>query len=171
MPLRPATLSDASSIAALSIEVWVGTYLKRGVNAFFADFVLDTFTTQKTETLISDPNAIIIVSENEDGLDGFIRVATGNLAPVDGCSDTEITTFYVQPRHHGKGIGKSLLKAGLQHCQDMGRGSVWLTTHAENAPAIAFYLSQGFDHVGETLFRIQDEGYLNNVYSYRFTSL
>jgi hypothetical protein len=42
--------------------------------------------------------------------------------------------------------------------------SVWLTTNSENAPAIAFYLKQGFEKVGTTHFRIQDEGYLNDVF-------
>lgn len=76
----------------------------------------------------------------------------------------EIATFYVQPRHHGKGIGKRLLSAAFAHCRDAGEKSLWLATNAENAPAIAFYLAQGFDQVGETSFCIEDKAYLNNVY-------
>ena len=167
MTLRKPHTSDASSIAAISIEVWIGTYLKRGVSAFFADYALDEFTSQKTEALLSDPTQFILVSENEDGIDGFIRVSTGSKAPVRGCSEMEISTFYVQPRHHGKGIGKLLLNAALKYAREKEVVSVWLTTNAENAPAIAFYLAQGFEHVGETHFRIEDEAYLNNVYSYR----
>ncbi len=55
MTLRLAQVSDASSIAALSIEVWIGTYLKRGVNAFFADYALGEFTPAKAAQLIADP--------------------------------------------------------------------------------------------------------------------
>lgn len=168
MTLRKPHKSDASSIAAISIEVWVGTYLKRGVSAIFADYALDEFTSLKTEALISDPTQFILVSENKDGIDGYIRVSSGSNAPVYDCSEKEISTFYVQPRHHGKGIGKRLLNAALQHCREKEVESVWLTTNAENSPAIAFYLKQGFEHVGETHFRIEDEAYLNNVYSYRF---
>ncbi len=168
MTLRTAHKSDASSIAALSIEVWIGTYLKRGINALFADYVLEEFTASKAEALISDPNEFILVSENDEGIDGFIRLSCGNPAPVPGCSNVEISTFYVQPRHHGKGVGKRLLNAALQHCRTNGDESVWLATNAENTPAIAFYLAQGFEHVGETHFRIEDQAYLNNVYSYRF---
>ena len=167
MTLRLAKTSDASSIAAISIEVWLGTYLKRGVTAFFADYALQEFTRQKTEALISDPDQFILVSQNEDGIDGFIRVTSNTQPPVEGCSTTEIATFYVQPRHHGKGIGKRLLQAALSHCRDQGDSAVWLTTNAENAPAIAFYLAQGFEQIGETYFHVQDQGYLNNVYSYR----
>ena len=167
MILRAATKADASSIAALSIEVWLGTYLRHGISAFFADYVLTTFTKDKVEAFLSNPDEWVLVSENSEGIDGFIRVTKGSEAPVDGCSDTEITTFYVQPRHHGKGIGKRLLHTALRHCRDQGKDAVWLTTNAENAPAIAFYRAQGFEHVGETYFRVQDQGYLNNVYSIR----
>jgi len=167
MTLRNPHKSDASCIAAISIEVWIATYLKRGVSAFFADYALNEFTSLKAEALISDPTQFILVSENEDGIDGFIRVSSGSEAPVHGCSETEISTFYVQPRHHGKGVGKRLLNAALQHCHEKEVESVWLATNAENAPAIAFYLAQGFEHVGETHFCIEDEAYLNNVYSYR----
>ncbi|WP_322896072.1 MULTISPECIES: GNAT family N-acetyltransferase [unclassified Yoonia] len=167
MILRKPTTSDASSIAAISIEVWIGTYLKRGVNAFFADYALSEFTPSKIEKLIPDPDQFILVSENAEGIDGFIRLSSASKAPVPGCSEMEISTFYVQPRHHGKGIGKRLLDAELQHCREKGIESVWLTTNAENDPAIAFYLARGFEQVGETHFRIGDQGYLNNVYSYR----
>ncbi len=167
MTLRKANISDASSIAAISIEVWIGTYLKRGVSAFFADYAIDEFTPSKTERLISDSGQFIVVSENEQGIDGFIRVTSDSKAPVSGCSEVEISTLYVQPRHHGRGIGKRLLNAAFQHCREEAVDSVWLTTNAENDPAIEFYLSQGFEHVGETHFRIADAAYLNNVYSYR----
>lgn len=169
MTLREAKLSDASSIAAISIEVWIGTYLKRGVSAFFADYALSEFTTAKAEAQIVDQRQFTLVSENQDGIDGFIRLSPNSAAPVDGCSTFEIATFYVQPRHHGKGIGRHLLQAMLQHSRTLGATGVWLTTNAENDPAIAFYLAQGFEQVGQTHFRIADEGYLNTVYAYRFT--
>jgi len=67
--IRPATEGDASSIAALSIEVWLGTYLREGINGFFADYVLDTFTTAKIEALIVDPAQDFWVSQNALGID------------------------------------------------------------------------------------------------------
>ena len=167
MKLRNAVDSDAACIAALSIEVWIGTYLRRGINAFFADYVLAEFTRSKIKTLIFDPSEFILVSDNEDGIDGFIRVSTGKTAPVAGCSETEISTIYVQPMHHGKGVGKALLSAAFQHCRENGTKAVWLATNSENTPAINFYLAQGFEQVGQTHFRVEDQAYLNNVYAYQ----
>mgnify|MGYP001092261795 CR=1 FL=1 len=166
MKYRKALKSDASSMAALSIEVWLGTYLRRGINSFFADFALSEFTAPKFEALLGDRSEFFAVSENDEGIDGFIRITTGNPAPVNGCSNTEISTLYIQPRHHGRGLGKGLLKAGLLHCRENNVQSVWLATNSENTSAINFYLSQGFQNVGKTHFRIQDQAYLNEVFSY-----
>ena len=166
MTIRRATSDDASALAAISIEVWVGTYLRQGVSAFFADYVLSEFTAAKFTTILGDPTEIVLVSENTEGIEGFIRLTKGATAPVKGCSDTEITTLYVQPRHHGKARGKDLLNAALRHCRKDGINAVWLATNSENTPAIGFYLAQGFEHIGHTHFRVKDQAYLNNVYSY-----
>jgi len=163
MKFRIGHPSDAPILAAISIEVWLGTYIRRGVNTFFADYVLNEFTSDKFSKLFDDPNEHIVVSENADGIDGFIRMSSGKAGPVTCCSAMEISTLYVQPRHHGKGIGKLLLEQGLKYARDAGSPSVWLTTNSENSPAIAFYIKHGFEKVGTTNFRIQEQTYLNDV--------
>lgn len=164
MKFRTGQPSDAAALAAISIEVWLGTYIRKGVNTFFAEFALNEFTTPKLSALLNDPNEHVIVSENQDGIDGFIRLSQGKGAPVSGCSTMEISTLYVQPRHHGRGLGTALLEQGLIYARSVGAPSVWLTTNSENTPAIAFYLKQGFERVGTTHFTIQDQAYPNDVF-------
>ncbi|MGH1578650.1 N-acetyltransferase family protein [Planktotalea sp.] len=167
MKLRAAKTSDASSLAAISLEVWIGTYLKRGVDAFFADYALNTFTKANFEELINSAKEEITVAEIEQGIAGFSRLTLDSEAPIETHHKAEISTLYVQPRHQGKGFGKALLLACFGQCQNHGNPSVWLVTNAENSPAIAFYLACGFEKIGETQFTIQDQGYLNNVYARR----
>ncbi|MCI2394244.1 GNAT family N-acetyltransferase [Aliiroseovarius sediminis] len=167
MKLRPATKSDASSLAALSTEVWLGTYIKRGINARFADYALTEFTTEKFEDTLADPDEVITVCEHEDGIIGFVRVSHGNAAPANGASDTEISTLYVQPRHHGQGVGAALLAHAFQQCGNHAVKKVWLATNSDNTPAIAFYLAQGFQKIGQTRFQIGDESYPNDVFTYQ----
>ncbi|MBK0023903.1 GNAT family N-acetyltransferase [Ochrobactrum sp. S46] len=164
MNFRIAQPSDAPILAAISIEVWIGTYIRRGVNAFFAEYALNEFTSDKLRALIEDQDERVIVLENGDGIDGFIRISHGNEAPVADCSSMEISTLYVQPRHHGRGLGRLLLEEGLNYARNNGSPSVWLTTNSENTPAIAFYLKQGFEKVGTTHFHIQDQAYRNDVF-------
>lgn len=166
--VRIAVEQDAAAIAALSIEVWIATYLRHGVSGFFAEYVLDTFTPRKTAAFLSDPLHRVWVSENAQGIDGFIRLSFAATAPVAGCPDTEIATFYVQPRHHGKGVGTALLNAALAHARAQKASGVWLATNAQNTPAIDYYTGKGFAHIGHTHFTVQGEAYLNNVYLYSF---
>jgi hypothetical protein len=74
--IRKAEERDASSLAALSIEVWLNTYLRDGVSPLFADYVLSEFTAQKFRDSIGDPNLAICVSENRMGIDGFVTVCS-----------------------------------------------------------------------------------------------
>jgi len=163
MKLRIARPSDAPILAAISIEVWLGTYIRKGLNIFFAEFALSAFTSAKLAALLENPNQHFIVSESEDGLNGFIRISQGQVAPVAGCSDIEISTLYIRSGQQRKGLGKALLEEGLAYARANDAASVWLTTNTENTPAMAFYQKQGFEKVGTTHFRIQDQAYLNDV--------
>jgi ribosomal protein S18 acetylase RimI-like enzyme len=163
MSIRLATITDASSLAALSLEVWLGTYIREGINGFFADYALEEFTTQKFEAILQNENERIYVSDNTVGIDGFIRISCGHSADIKGCSDTEITSLYVQPRHQGKHIGKRLLATGLEYCASVSVTTPWLAVNSENPMAINFYRANGFRKIGQTRFQIQDRSYLNEV--------
>ena len=161
--IRKAEERDASSLAAVSIEVWVNTYLRDGVSPVFADYVLAEFTAQKFRNAIGDPDLAIWVSENRTGIDGFVRVCSTAAPPLADCSPLEITTLYVQPRHQSGGRGGVLLRHALDHCRSIGGESAWLTVEAENRRAIDFYLRHGFTRIGSTDFVIGDQAYENYV--------
>ena len=162
--IRKAEERDASSLAAVSVEVWVNTYLRDGVSPVFADYVLAEFTAQKFRNAIGDPDLAIWVSENRTGIDGFVKVcSTAPPPPLAGCSPLEITTLYVQPRHQSGGRGAALLRHALDHCRRMDGENVWLTVEAGNRRAIDFYLRHGFSRIGSTDFVIADRTYENHV--------
>ena len=163
MTIRPARPEDAAPLAALSIEVWLGTYLKDGISPFFANYVLAEYTTANVADRLADPANTIFVSENSVGPTGYICLTTNRPCPVAGGPTSEITTLYLQPRHHGKGIGRDLLSAALTTCQDRNIPNLWLATNAENHPAIGFYQANGFRIIGETAFQIDDASYPNVV--------
>lgn len=161
--VRRATEADAASLAALSIEVWIGTYLREGVGATFAEYALNEYTPDRMRARITDPKQVVIASANAQGLDGYIRVALHAVPPVAACRGAEIATLYVQPRHHGRGIGRALLAEAFARCQPRGIDAVWLTVNAENTAAIGFYRALGFRTVGQTEFVIDGRGYPNDV--------
>ena len=157
--LRAATPADASSLAALALEVWCATYLRHGINAHFADYALAHFTPQRFDAWIADPTRSLIVSQNRDGIDGFAHMDRANPDPVDGRVTTELTSLYIQPRHQGRGLGAALLHAALA----AQAGPVWLAMNAENSAARAFYLAHNFTKSGEVAFKIGDSSYPNDI--------
>ena len=161
--IRKAEERDASSLAAVSIEVWLSTYLREGVSSFFADYVLAEFTAQKFRDSIGDPDFSLWVSENRTGIDGFVTVCSTATPPLPGCSPLEIKTLYVQPRHQSGGKGAALLHHALAHCRRMGCEGAWLKVAAENSRAIDFYRRHGFQRIGSTDFVIADKAYENHV--------
>ncbi|GGA96773.1 N-acetyltransferase [Brucella endophytica] len=166
--IRRAEIGDASSLAAVGLEVWLHTYIRDGVSAFFADYALAHFTAARFEEILSRENEHIWVAQGAAGIVGFAHVLEGATAPVAGCSDVEISTLYVQPRHQNNGAGWRLLDAALAHCASTGKPDVWLTVNAENQRAIDFYLRNGFKKAGETLFRIGNQAYPNHVLQFTF---
>ncbi|WP_291844179.1 N-acetyltransferase [Bradyrhizobium sp.] len=162
--IRKAEEGDAAGLVAVSIEVWLNTYVREGVSPVFADYVLSEFTAQKFRSAIGDPDWAIFVSQNRVGIDGFVTVCSTSTPKLAGCSPLEITTLYVQPRHQSSGRGAALLRRALDHCRTgTGAGSAWLTVEAANSRAIDFYLRHGFRKIGTTPFVIADQAYENFV--------
>jgi diamine N-acetyltransferase len=161
--IRKAEERDASPLAAVSIEVWLNTYVRDGVSPLFADYVLSEFTTERFRNSIVDPNLAIWISENRIGIDGFVAVCSASTPPLANCSSLEIKTLYVQPRHQADGRGAALLHYALNHCRSTRFESAWLRVSVENSRAIDFYLRHGFVRIGTTHFLIGDAAYENHV--------
>lgn len=163
--IRPATTDDAPSLAALSMEVWLGTYLRDGIDAFFAEYALAQFTAGRFEDALRSDDTLILVSQVSEGIDGYVRLAFGSTADCPGCSDTEIATLYVRPHRQGRSVGSHLVSAVLDACKVLGSERPWLAVNSENLRALSFYATHGFIPVGRTRFRIRDRSYANDVLS------
>jgi ribosomal protein S18 acetylase RimI-like enzyme len=161
--IRKAQERDVSGLAAVSIEVFLHTYLRDGVSPLFADYVLSEFTAQKFRNAIDDSSMAIWVSETGIGIDGFVTVCSAATPPLADCSPLEIITLYVRPSHQSGGRGVALLQRALEHCSGIGGESAWLKVNAENDQAIKFYHRHGFNKIGSTYFRIADQAYENYV--------
>ncbi|MDE0117606.1 MAG: mycothiol synthase [bacterium] len=58
----------------------------------------------------------------------------------------EIYAIAVDPDFHGRGLGKPMTLAGLDHLADLGLAVGFLYVESDNDPAVATYRSLGFDH-------------------------
>lgn len=58
----------------------------------------------------------------------------------------EIYAIAVDPDFHGRGLGKPMTLAGLDHLADLGLTVGFLYVESDNHPAVATYRSLGFHH-------------------------
>lgn len=166
MIYRPAHVHDAAKLAALSIEVWLHSYLKDGINSVFADYVLETFTPQQFRKWVTDPSRQIIICENGDNLMGYI--ALDFTAELPECISTlsnaaEITTLYAREHHKGLGIGKALMEQARTATTKRNFTHIWLAVLHDNHRAVDFYHRQGMIKHGSRWFELPDERHENYI--------
>ncbi len=75
--------------------------------------------------------------------EGDSLIGYAGLAHTGG--EAEIHTLAVDPAHQGRGIGRALLRAMLDHA---GGATVFLEVRTDNESAIQLYRSEGFVVIG-----------------------
>ncbi|MDK2879876.1 MAG: [ribosomal protein S18]-alanine N-acetyltransferase [Thermoanaerobacteraceae bacterium] len=60
----------------------------------------------------------------------------------------QLLSIAVLPRHHGKGIGKRLLEAGINYMESRGIKRIKLEVRPDNTPAVRMYEKYGFRPAG-----------------------
>lgn len=166
MIYRSAQARDAVKLAALSIEVWLHTYLKDGINSAFADYVMETFTPKYFRNLIDDQKRHIIICESGDNLLGYIALDFN--ANLPECISTlnataEITTLYVRAHHAGRGIGKALMEQAESVATTRNISHIWLSVLHDNHRAVQFYQQQGLRKQGSIWFEVPGERHENYI--------
>ncbi|MFM0730571.1 N-acetyltransferase [Paraburkholderia sediminicola] len=163
--IRIAEPEDAARIAVLGAHVWVHTYAAAGVSDVIAQYVLTTFTPQKILALVNDPDIVLLVSEADANLAGYVVIRfSSHHADVP----VEIETLYIQNSFARRGIGSAL----LSHARDIvmartGSRSVWLAVNSQNAKAISFYHSRGMTWDGIAYFELDGVKHENIVMASR----
>ncbi|MGA1801075.1 GNAT family N-acetyltransferase [Rhizobium sp. HT1-10] len=163
MEFRQAGAADAANLAALTVQVWLHTYAKRGIRGVLSNYVLSEFTTDKFRQVLADQNQMIILCEADAHLVGYVRLDFSSPCPTDDSVHSEISTLYVQAHFLRRGIGTQLLLRALDAFRRRGRKSVWLSVNHENADAIGFYDRHGFQRQGSLDFELDGERHENFI--------
>jgi ribosomal-protein-alanine N-acetyltransferase len=79
-----------------------------------------------------------LVARDNGSLIGYAGLARSG-------EDAEVHTLAVDPVYQGRGIGRTLLRALLDHATG---ANVFLEVRTDNEPAIALYRSEGFMVIG-----------------------
>jgi len=82
----------------------------------------------------------LLVAEDASGMLGF------HWTKQHDARHGEVYVIGVAPRAQGRGLGRLLTLAGLQHLAGLGLDEVLLYVESDNAPAVAMYARLGFEH-------------------------
>lgn len=136
--LRPATLADATELAAVHVECWRQTY--RDLPAQWWRTFTPEAKAADWRQILSDqaPDRVIVVAEQGGRIIGFAGAGDTLRRPdVINGAPRELYALYVLAGHHGTGVGQALLDA-------VGEGPLQLWVTEDNLRAHAFYARNGF---------------------------
>jgi N-acetylglutamate synthase-like GNAT family acetyltransferase len=129
-PLRDA--ADAAAFRALN-EEWISRY--------FAIEPQDRRQLDDPVAAYIDTGGEILIAE----LDGR-PVGCVALVP-DGTGAYELSKMAVAPELRGRGAGRTLLSAAIDHARGLGASSLFLGSSRKLANAVHLYEALGFEHV------------------------
>lgn len=147
MKIREAGAGDAARLERLRVRGWREAY-----PGLVAQHVLDALSPDDPaaladwQRLLDDPGIRITLAEDAAGhLTGFCALARPSRDPDEPPGVAELVALYVDPEHHRRGIGRTLIDDALALLRTDGgwhECTVW--TLDRNDRALTLYGSLGF---------------------------
>ena len=135
--IRPATNEDVAAI--------VGIY-NWAVNQTFATIDSEPLSTEEAadwwETHAR--RSRLIVATDDTGVLGWARLFPWKQRGIDVVEDL----VYVDPVHHGRGIGRALLSELIKQAQGLGYKTIVATVATDNRSGLQLHEKLGFESVG-----------------------
>jgi L-amino acid N-acyltransferase len=135
--IRPATNDDVTAI--------VGIY-NWAVNQTFA--TIDSEPLSKEEAAdwweTHGRRSKLIVATDDSGVIGWARLFPWKQRGIDVVEDL----VYVDPVHHGKGIGRALLAELITQAKGLGYKTIVATVATDNRSGLQLHSRAGFETVG-----------------------
>jgi len=135
--IRPATNDDVKAI--------VGIY-NWAVNQTFATIDSEPLSTEEAAAWWEQHGrrSKLIVASDDSGVIGWARLFPWKQRGIDVVEDL----VYVDPVHHGRGIGRALLTELISQAKDLGYKTIVATVATDNRSGIQLHSKLGFETVG-----------------------
>lgn len=152
-----ASPMDVATVANLGAHVFSVTFGHSVPANELQSFLEDSYSVAATEKDLKDPMKDMVVASNQDGtILGFALLTRGSSEPCISHveSTIELQRIYVDPAHHGKGVGKLLANKLENMARSQGFKHIWLGVWEENHNAQRMYEKLGYRRVGYHDFTI-----------------
>lgn len=87
---------------------------------------------------------ISLVADDAGEVVGHIMFSPATLSAAAGMPVMGLGPMAVLPQRQGQGIGSALLRAGLEHCRELGYEAVFVLGHAHFYPRFGFVAAREF---------------------------
>jgi L-amino acid N-acyltransferase len=136
-PVRPATPDDLKAI--------VGIY-NWAVNQTFATIDSEPLDAEEAQDWweMHGRRSKLVVSTDDTGVIGWGRLLPWKQRGFDVVE----SLVYVDPVHHGRGIGTAILKDLIQEARGLGYRTIVASIAKDNRAGLALYTKAGFDVIG-----------------------
>lgn len=117
----------------------------RVLHAFNAEFdapTPDAATIAERAAPLLESGEILVLFAG-DGPDGFAQLSFSPSLHT-GKLDAYLAELYVVPELRGRGLGRALLEAAMEHARERGAAHIDLNTSVDDVAARALYESAGF---------------------------
>ncbi|HTE44603.1 MAG TPA: GNAT family N-acetyltransferase [Gemmatimonadaceae bacterium] len=152
--LRRAVPADAAALADLGARLFEQTFGAANSAADMRSYIARAFSVSALRADLADlTHAAWIAEDAEQTLIGYATLRHGTSADgVEAERPAEIQRIYADQEWHGRGLGRALMNACIEHSGVWGCDVLWLGVWEENPRAIAFYEKAGFRKVGSQMF-------------------
>ncbi len=142
MVVRPAVIDDAQAIAEIHVRSWQAAYRGLIPSAFLDALSIEQRTGAWRQRLEGDASGTLVAEEGGAVL-GWASICASR--DDDTRSSTgELWAIYVAPGQWRRGVGQRLWTDAEGGLRRAGYSEVTVWVLQDNAPAIAFYRTNGF---------------------------
>jgi len=139
--IRPATPTDIPAICRIYADA-----VRNGTASFEIEAPDEVEMARRQKTLL-DGGYPYLVAETEGGLAGYAYAGAYRPRPAYRFSVED--SIYLDPGHHGRGIGRRLLDALIAESERRGfRQMIAVIGDSAQAPSIALHRAAGFEMIG-----------------------
>ena len=153
--LRVATAADADALSAFGRGAFTDAFAADNRPEDLLAYLDSAFSPEIQRRELQNPSSLCLLMERDGTLIAYATLRFDTVSPfVDDPSAIEIQRFYVDRSGHGTGLAQTLMSACIDVAERRGAGTLFLGVWQINAKALRFYGKQGFQVVGEQMFRM-----------------
>jgi len=157
MDLLPVAPEHIPALSALAADTFRTTFGHLYPPEDLATFLETSYNPDTLLTETRNPDCFWRVAWEDGKALGYLQCAPVGLphAEADPAREGELKRLYVAPAAQGKGLGKALMTAAVDHLDARyGGAPQWIGVWSENHRAQALYGSYGFIRVGAYEFPV-----------------